>query len=418
MRFQAPRGTEDVLPVEAHKWAHVESVFSRIVGQYGYGEIRTPTFEDYELFARTAGETSDIVTKQMYDFFDKGERRVCLKAEGTAPAMRALIEHNLCPQGTTARLWYRTPIFRYERPQKGRLREHHQLGAELVGSASVEADAEIIEVATRFLGALGLGGLVVRLNSLGRETCRAAYREAVLKHAQPLLAERDDAFRKQAEQNPLRLLDSKDPDIQNAMADAPSILDYLEPECAERFETLKQLLADADIAFEIAPSIVRGLDYYTETVFEIQSNQLGSQSAVCGGGRYDGLFKELGGSPTPSVGFGLGIERLMMILEQTGYFAPTSEFDIALISATEAARIAIRKLARELREEGVRCWTDLDGRSLKSQLRQADKSGATIAVLIGDDELAAGTITVRKLSDGSQQSLPASQIVQALRQMV
>lgn len=416
MRFQAPRGTEDVLPAASAHWQRVERRFLEMAGLYGYREIRTPAFEDYELFVRTSGETSDVVSKQMYDFFDKGERHICLKAEGTAPAMRAVVEHSLCPPGTALRLAYITPVFRYERPQKGRLREHHQLGAELLGVESPAADAEVIELAYRFLSDVGLSGLVVQLNSLGRDECREQYRAAVLNHAEPVLATLPPDAAERARQNPLRLLDSKDEAIKSAMTDAPSVLDYLEDSSRERFEELQGILREAGVPFEIDPQIVRGLDYYTETVFEVLSDQLGSQSAVCGGGRYDKLVQEIGGSPTPSVGFGMGIERLLMLLEQAGKLAEAPAPDVAIVFDLDSARGVAFIVARELRAAGLGVAIDLDGRSFKSQFRQADRSGARFAVVLGEDEAKAGTATVKDLQAGSQELVPRADLVRLLKE--
>lgn len=386
----------------------------RVAGLYGYREIRTPSFEDFDLFARTAGDTSDVVTKQMYDFVDKGGRHQCLKAEGTAPAIRAVVEHSLCPPGSTLRLCYQTPVFRYERPQRGRLREHHQLGLELLGVASATGDAEVIEVGVRFLESQGLDDLVVRLNSLGREDCRNRYRAALLEFAEPLLEGKDAETVDKARANPLRLLDTKNPDLQAALEKAPSVLDFLEPESAARFDQLQALLAAANIPFEVAPGIVRGLDYYTETVFEVQSTLLGAQSAVMGGGRYDNLVKDLGGPPTPSVGFGMGLERLILVLEQSGRSVLARQPDVAVVVADAAQQPQALALARELRAAGLEVAMDLDGKSLRSQVRAADKSGAAYAAILGEDEVARGEVTLRRLLDGEQSSVSRAQIVATL----
>jgi len=406
MRFQAPRGTQDILPGTSHAWRRIEQEFTRWVLLHGYRELRTPAFEDTELFVRTSGDTSDIVTKQMYTFVDKGGRSITLKPEGTAPAMRALLEHGLCPPGAVTRLFYITPIFRYERPQKGRLRQAHQLGLELVGSASPEADAEVIALTVGFYRRIGIGSARVLLNSLGRAQCRASFRQAVLEHARPFLADQPEEFRARAEANPLRLLDSKDPDVQRAMQGGPSVLDHLEPESKARFEELQRLLTEAGVEYEVRPDIVRGLDYYTETVFEVQSGALGAQSALCGGGRYDDLIHELGGPATPSVGVAMGIERALLVLEASGGLWPSERLDAYVACAGEEARSVARGVCRRLREAGVSCVMDLDGRSLKAQMKQADRLAAKRVVLIGEEELAAGEATVRDLSDGTQRRVP------------
>lgn len=405
MRLQAPRGTEDVLPSEVHLWLWLEHEFREVTKLYGYSEIRTPTFEDYELFARTSGETSDVVSKEMYDFFDKGERHIALKPEGTAPVMRALIEHNLCPPGQVVRLSYIISCFRYGRPQKGRLRELHQTGLELVGSAAPEADAEIIEVTSKFYERLGFTELEILVNSIGREGCRAAYRAVVLEHFKSYLAELDSEQREKSESNPLRLLDTKDAKAAELKLTVPSILDYLEDEARSHFDRLLELLAEAGVRFRIDPSIVRGLDYYTDTVFEVQSSLLGSQSSLCGGGRYDRLVQQLGGAPTPAVGVGIGIERALIVAKELGLGPSPAAVDVFLVRASEEAAEVLTSLARDLRGAGISVLQDYEGRSMKSQLKSADKSGSRWAVIVGEDELAAGTVTLRDLKGSSQEQI-------------
>jgi histidyl-tRNA synthetase len=412
MRFQAPRGTEDILPASSPAWRWVEREFLALTALYGYGEIRTPTFEERDLFIRTSGETSDVVSKEMYDFVDKGGRNMVLKPESTAPVMRALLEHNLCPQGTVTRLCYlSSPHFRYDRPQKGRLREHHQHGVELVGSRSATADAEVIEIGVRFLERIGLSGITVKINSIGRAECRARYRDAILGHATPYLADASEELKERVAKNPLRLLDMKDPAAQEAMVNAPSILDFLEPESTERFTELQRLLSAAGIAYEVAPDIVRGLDYYTETVFEAQSANLGAQSTVFAGGRYDDLIKEIGGPDLPSVGFGMGIERLLILLEDR---TPANDGPQAFVAYSEVAQDAALQLARELRAGGVGTLMDLDAKSLKSQLRQADKAGVTYVAILGEEELAADTVSLKNLVTGEQRSVPRAAALEAV----
>lgn len=410
MRFQKPRGTHDVLPSEAFAWRWLESTFLDLAGMYGYGEIRTPMFEDADLFVRTSGETSDVVSKEMYRFTDKGGRDVALKPEGTAPALRAYLEHSLGAQGSVTRLCYVTPFFRYDRPQKGRFRQAHQVGLELVGSASPEADAEVIEVTTRFFAALGLDGTLVKLNSLGRQECRAAYRRAVLQHAEPFLREAPPEYRAKIEKNPLRLLDSKDPATQEALQGCPPVLEFLEDECRVRFDRLQALLSEAGVPFRVSPEIVRGLDYYTETVFEVHHERLGAQSALCGGGRYDDLVSDLGGPPTPSVGVGIGIERALMVLEELAAL-PVAEGPLAYaVSAGRDAGVTVRALARALREEGIACLVDVAEKSLQAQMKQVDRAGARYALLVGERELANGTATVRDLVSGTQTEVSATEL--------
>jgi histidyl-tRNA synthetase len=416
MRFQAPRGTEDVLPADASRWLFLENVFRSVTHRYGYGELRTPTFEDTALFTRTAGETSDIVTKEMYTFLDKGERSVTLKPEGTAPAMRSVIEHNLCPPSTVTRLRYVTPCFRYGRPQKGRLRELHQFGLELIGSPSAEADAEVIEVTVRFFEGVGLASPTVLLNSIGREECRVRYREAILTHMAAFLAGRDETFRAQSEKNPLRLLDSKDPAVQDALQGLAPIHDFLEDDCRARLDQVVRRLGEASVTVQLRPDIVRGLDYYTETVFEIQHQGLGAQTSICGGGRYDNLISELGGASTPSVGVGIGVERTLLALEAEAAKVPEERLHAFLVATDASAFDAALALARDLRGQGLAIGMDIDGKSMKSQLRQADKSGAPYALVIGPDELAKGVVQVKALATGEQREVPAESVAMELRQ--
>lgn len=415
MGYSAPRGTHDILPTESHRWRSLERAFEDLVSLYGYAEIRTPAFEDTELFVRTSGDTSEVVTKQMYTFEDKGGRSITLKPEGTAPAVRAYLEHGLGQQGAVTRLWYATPIFRYERPQKGRYRQAHQVGLELIGSESPAADCEVIEITVRFYEALGIRGLRVLVNSLGREETRARYRAVLLDHARPYLETLEPDVRSRYERNPLRILDSKDPEAIAAMADAPRVLDYLEEASKAHFDALRGLLDEAGIEYVVAPEVVRGLDYYTDTVFEVQSTSLGAQSALCGGGRYDNLIHEIGGPRTPSVGVAMGVERALMVQEAEGVDVAAPTPRAFLVSATPEARAEVRALARSLRAAGLACIIDLDGRSMKSQLKAADRSGAPIAVLIGTDELAARTATVRDLRTSTQKSVPRDSVVEEVR---
>ncbi len=415
MRFQAPRGTEDVLPSSSHAWLRLEADFREHCRLYGYGEIRTPTFEDTDLFVRSSGETSEVVSKQMYRFTDKGGRDIALKPEGTAPAVRAAIEHGLCPPGTVLRMGYVTPIYRYERPQKGRLRESHQFGIELLGSAAPAADAEVIEFTARFYERLGLKGVRVLLNSLGRDECRRSYREALLKFAEPLVQDWDGEARDRLRANPLRILDSKDEALKAALAGAPSVQDFLEPESRERFEAIRRLLDAANVSYAVDSGIVRGLDYYTETVFEVQSGSLGSQNALCGGGRYDGLAQELGGPSTPAVGVAMGIERALMVLEAEGARAESISPDVFVVAVGEGALDAGLELARSLREAGFSCLIDLEGRSMKSQMNQANKSGARFAAILAEEETAGGTVSLRDMRAADQRSVPASEVAVRLR---
>lgn len=410
MRFQAPRGTHDVLPQNSWAWQWVEQTFRSHASLYGYQEIRTPMFEEFELFVRSSGETSDVVSKEMYDFEDKGGRHIALKPENTASSIRAYLEHHLGIATQATRLYYIAPIFRYGRPQKGRLRQHHQLGLELIGVSTPEADAEIIEMTVRFYELLGLKGLKVLLNSIGRDSCRAAYREIVLSHFRGYLESLDDEGRAKALKNPLRLLDMKDPSAQELAQTVPSILDYLEPDSRGRFEQLQALLREATIEYEIAPSIVRGLDYYTDTVFEVQSESLGAQSSLCGGGRYDGLVEQLGGPSTPAVGVGMGIERALMVLETEAVVPDSTGSLTYIVAATDSAREAIRTVARSLRTAGKQVIIDLGTKNMKSQLKDADRLHARKVCIIGEDELETGSAIVRDMVSGDQLLVPLERL--------
>lgn len=413
MRIQAPRGTEDVVPATAARWQEIESAYHHIASLYGYREIRTPVFEDVQLFKRTAGETSDIVDKEMYEFKDKGGRDIALKPEGTAPAMRAVLEHNLCPLGTHLRLWYCTPCYRYGRPGAGRLRELHQLGAELLGSSSAEADAEVIELAMRYFESVGIKDVPISINSIGRTECREKFRAVILNHVRAYLQDADEVTRGKIEKNPLGMLDSKDPKQKEARQGLPSILEFLEDDSKQRFDQLQSLLSEANVPFRVAPEVVRGLDYYTETVFEYEHPLLPGLS-VFGGGRYDNLVSQLGGQATPCVGFGIGMERLLAVLAAMEH-QPMSQSPIAfVVQASDSAGSVARQLAREGRAKGLAISLDLDRRSLKSQMRQADSSGATYALIIGDDELAKGEVSVKNLKSSEQQLVAVDKVVEFL----
>lgn len=413
MRYQSPRGTQDILPAVAHHWQTLEGAFRTVMFRYGYREIRTPMFEETEVFTRTSGDTSDIVTKQMYTFLDKGDRSITLRPEGTAPVMRAVLQHNLCPPGNVLRLGYTIPFFRYERPQKGRYRQAHQFGLELVGSAAPTADAEVIAATADFYRTLGLD-VTVSLNSIGREETRTRFRSVVLDRFAAYLADQSEELRAKAEANPLRLLDIKDPAAKEVLKDLPPITDYLEDSSRVDFDTLQSLLTEASIPYRLEPSIVRGLDYYTGTVFEIESSLLGAQSSLCGGGRYDGLVQQLGGPALPAVGVGMGIERMLIALEESGLLREPRRLDAFVVTATPDAATEARGLARELRESGRNVEIALEAASMKSQLRQAVASGARFALILGPDEVAAGTVQVRDLDAGSQTSVARNEVASSL----
>lgn len=420
MRYQALRGTNDILPYQASRsehtfdscfWQFLEQAFLRVSSRFGYEEIRTPILELTDLFVRSSGDTSEIVSKQMYSFLDKGDREVSMKPEGTAPVMRAYLEHSLGAAGSPTRLCYFTHIFRYERPQKGRYRQAHQVGVELIGSPTPAADVEVIEVACRFYEEIGLRDLTASVNCIGREADRARYGEAVLAQVQSYLKDQSEEFRAQATKNPLRLLDTKVPELRAALDGLAPVLDFVSDESRAHFDQVQAGLTEAGIAFQVDPSIVRGLDYYTDTVFEVHSTSLGAQSTLCGGGRYDNLIDSMGGKSTPSVGFGAGIERALIVLEAQGLLPEAPRPDFVLVNATPGATPVTQRLARELRAAGFSAITDVDGRSLKSQLKAADRLRARYAIIVGDDEIGQGTATVRDLASSQQIAVAQDHLV-------
>ena len=413
-RFKAPRGTHDAFSPDIWRWQHLERTFADLVRLYGYEEVRTPLFEETDLFVRSSGETSEVVTKQMYTFTDKGDRSMTLKPEGTAPVIRAYLENSLGQQGHVTRLWYTTPIYRYERPQKGRYRESHQVGLELIGSGSPAADAEVIEVTVRFYERLGITGVRALLNCIGRAETRLRYGEALLSHVAGWLKDQDSEGQERARKNPLRLLDSKDDEIKEAVRGAPSIVDHLEDSSRVHFEDVQGILADASVEFSVRPEIVRGLDYYTDTVFEVQSEGLGAQNALCGGGRYDDLVKGIGGPETPAVGVAMGIERALIVMEDQGVTVAPVRAKAFLVAATDGSKNVVELLARRMRDAGVAVMTDIEGRSLKNQMKQADRSGVRYAVIVGDEEIEAGTVTLRDLREGAQKQVQQDEIIAIL----
>lgn len=432
-RYNAPRGTQDILPDTSHLWQYVESKWREICHLYGYREIRTPMFEETELFIRSIGEVTDIVSKEMYTFEDRAKRSLTLKPEGTAPVVRAYLEHNLHASGGVARLYYITPIFRYERPQKGRYRQAHQLGAEILGAASPLADAELLSMVMHFFRALGIAdslpspqrgeeqsepssGIELHLNTIGCPKCRPAYRDAVQAFGREHLSQLCPACQERVERNPLRLLDCKVPTCQAVMAHAPAIDPYLCDECRDHFETLQALLKQLDVPYVRDHRLVRGFDYYTRTTFEVLAQGLGAQNALCGGGRYDGLVEECGGPPTPALGVGIGIERTLLVLQAMGVPLPEPPKPLAFVIAIgDAARPTALQVAQQLRTAGIPTDLDLEGRSLKAQMRLADRSGARYALLLGEEELKQGTATVRDLHTHEQHTLPLSELNHLLK---
>ncbi len=401
----APRGTQDILPPESEDWNELEGRIHALARRFGYGEIRTPAFESTELFVRGVGETTDIVEKEMYTFKDKGGRSLTLRPEWTAAVVRAALEHHLLTQGPL-RLYYIGPIFRYERPQRGRYRQSHQFGVECFGYAGPEADLEVISMAWELVRGYEVSDAALNINSIGDETCRPRYRDALLAHFRPYLSTLSEDSRRRLERNPLRLLDSKDPADRPYIESAPTFESMLCDACKEHFETLKSYLELAKIPYVVNPRIVRGLDYYGRTVFEITSSLLGAQSALCGGGRYDGLVRELGGPDVPAVGFALGMERFLMILRALGDRAQPRRGLQAIALGTQA-RVALAPLIAELRRKlDVPTYADYEERKLLAHLKIADRNRARYALILGSQELAAGELLLRDLETRSDRRLP------------
>ena len=410
-KFAPPRGTQDLLPPVSDAIEALAAAASRRARLFGFHRIETPTFEHTELFARGVGESTDIVAKEMYTFDDKGGRSLTLRPEGTAPVVRAYLG-NRQSLGSPFKAFYVVPMFRHERPQAGRMRQHTQFGVEVIGTDAPGADVEVIGVAHAFLSGLGVR-LELKLNSIGDPACRPAYRDALI----AFLEERADRLPKESRerihQNPLRVLDAKDDASREATVDAPSILEFLCAECREHLASVRSGLDDEGIAYEVDPRLVRGLDYYTRTTFEFVSPSLGpTQSTLCGGGRYDGLAETLGGDHTPGIGFGLGLERALLAIEREGLEAPrpqaTEVFVVAL--GTDAQQEG-RAFVRTLREAGVPTEMTLEDRPMKAQLKQADRSGARFTAIIGEQELASGEATMRRMADGEQERVKRSEVV-------
>ena len=415
MLTQAPRGTKDILPDGVERWRYVEEKIRDICERFGYREIRTPLFEHTELFQRGIGDTTDVVEKEMYTFTDRGGRSITLRPENTAAAVRAYLEHKLYAEDALTKLFYIGSMFRFDRPQKGRLREFHQFGVEALGEASPAVDAEIILLAVRFLQSLGLKELSLSINSVGDPACRPVYREKLKEFFSGKLDGLCDDCRSRYDRNPMRILDCKNEHCHELSVGAPEITDCLCDECAEHFEKVKSYLTAAGVPFTCDPRLVRGLDYYTKTAFEIKYEPLGAQSAVAGGGRYDGLVKEIGGNPTPAVGFAVGLERVMLAMEMQDLFPETEEgSDAFIVAMGDAAKEEAFRLLTELRDAGLSARMDYAGRSMKSQMKQADKANARYALILGEDELAKGVVTLRNMESSAQEQVGREEIVNKL----
>ncbi len=415
----AIKGTLDLLPKESSKTQYIEAAVREIAENYGFSEMRTPVFEHTELFQRSVGETTDVVQKEMYTFEDKGGRSITLRPEGTAGAARAFLEHGLFNDALPQKIYYLTSCYRYEKPQAGRLREFHQFGVESFGAGTPAADAEIISLAHAVFRYLGVQNLRLEINSIGCPTCRKKFQEALKAYFESCREQLCDTCKSRLERNPMRILDCKSPVCSEIAAGAPKILDFLCDGCRAHFDAVQRYLTAMDIDFTVNPAIVRGLDYYTRTVFEFVSSEIGAQGTVCGGGRYDGLLEELGGKPMPACGFGMGIERLLLLMEAQGVpFPEPKKCDIYLVSMGEAAQVEAAVLAEQLREEGLSAQFDTVGRGLKAQMKYADKLGAAYTVVLGDAELESRRVSLKNMRDGTQTELTLDDFVGAFQSIV
>lgn len=408
--IQALRGTRDILPEEVGYWQLIEDTAREILSRAVYQEIRPPIFEQTDLFERGIGEATDVVGKEMYTFKDRGDRSLTLRPEGTAGVVRAYIQNKLHTQGGVQRLWYTGAMFRYERPQAGRQRQFHQVGLELLGSNAPRADVEVIALGVDILQTLGLKNLELEINSIGNGSDRAQYRQALISYLEPYKDDLDEDSKDRLTRNPLRILDSKDPKTQAIAQNAPKITEYLSVESQKHFDTVLQLLTDLDIKYQINHCLVRGLDYYTHTAFEIKSSDLGAQATVCGGGRYDGLVAELGGAETPAVGWAIGMERLVLLLQKLEA-NPIITPDLYLVSRGEVAEAQGLLLAQKLRNVGLGVELDLSGSAFGKQFKRADRSGAVACLVIGDTEAENQTVNLKWLASGEQQAIAQSDLL-------
>ncbi len=409
---KAIKGTKDVLPKDVHKNQYIEATCLDTAEKFGYKEIRTPVFEHTELFQRGVGDTTDVVQKEMYTFDDKGGRSITLRPEGTAGAVRSYLENGLCNEALPQKVCYLTSCYRYEKPQAGRLREFHQFGVECFGTQSPLADAELIALAKAVFDNLEVKDLSLEINSIGCPTCRAEYHKALKEYFSSRQDELCETCRGRLERNPMRILDCKSPVCSAIAADAPVVTDYLCDECKEHFDAVQKYLKAQNIEYTINPKIVRGLDYYTKTVFEFVSTGIGAQGTVCGGGRYDGLVDELGGQKTPSLGFAMGLERLMMLLEaQNAPFPQAAVPDLFIIALGEKATLKAVEIAGDMRAEGFEALIDLNQRSLRAQMKYADKLGAKFTVVIGDNEVEQGVARLKNMANGEETEIALTTFV-------
>lgn len=409
---KAVKGTRDVLPKDVYKNQYIEATAIDVAEKFGYKEIRTPMFEHTELFQRGVGDTTDVVQKEMYTFDDKGGRSITLRPEGTAGAVRAYLENGLCNEALPQKVCYVGPCFRYEKPQAGRLREFHQFGVECLGTASPLADAELISLAKSIFDTLGVTDLSLEINSIGCPKCRAEYHKALREYFSAHTDELCDTCNGRLERNPMRILDCKSPVCSKIAENAPVVTDYLCDECREHFEKVQEYLKTLNIEYTINPKIVRGLDYYTKTVFEFVSDSIGAQGTVCGGGRYDGLVDELGGQKTPSLGFAMGLERLMLVMDaQNAPFPEENKPDLFIVAIGDKATAKAVEIAKDMREEGFTALMDLNQRSIRAQMKYADKLGAKFNIVIGDNEVDSGITKLKNMTTGEETEIPLDTFV-------
>ena len=415
MAIKAPKGTKDTMPRDSYKVQYIEKEFSELCRLYGFGEVRTPMFESTELFNRGIGETTDIVQTEMYTFEDLSHRSITLKPEGTSPAVRAFIESHDYAEMQPTKYYYDTPCFRYERPQAGRLREFHQFGVENFGTPDMMADAEVIALASDFIKKIGIEDVELRINSVGCRECRPVYRKALQDYLRPYYEDLSDISKDRFEANPMRIIDSKDITDQRIAKDAPYMLDYLCDDCKAAFEALKTNLDAMDISYVVDPRIVRGLDYYTKTAFEFVTTKIGAQGTVCGGGRYDHLVEEIGGPSIPGVGFGLGKERLLILMEQNDIIVDDPNVpDISVSFIGDKARLYALDLVHKLRACGVSAIIDTLNRNLKGQMKYANKLNARYSVVIGENEIEKGIVTLKNMNSGEQKEINAIDITKEI----
>ena len=403
---KAIKGTKDILPAESYKNQYIESTCLSVAEKFGYKEMRTPVFEHTELFQRGVGDTTDVVQKEMYTFDDKGGRSITLRPEGTAGAARAFLENGLCNEALPQKICYLTSCYRYEKPQAGRLREFHQFGIECFGATSPLADAEMISLAKNVFDELGVKDLHLEINSIGCPTCRGEYHKALKEYFGARKDELCDTCRDRLDRNPMRILDCKSPVCSEIAAGAPVVLDYLCDDCREHFENVKKYLGAMNIEYTVNPQIVRGLDYYTKTVFEFIADSIGAQGTVCGGGRYDGLIEELGGQKTPSLGFAMGLERLQLVMDAQGCEYPDAgKADLFIVAMGDKAKLKAVEIAKDMREEGFSVLNDLNDRSIRAQMKYADKVGARFNVVIGDNEIETDKAELKNMTTGEKNEI-------------